>query len=219
MKSPAIERWLLVVAFIALFISIRKCGDNSDLYSDSKNYLASLNDTIRYLKNGVAQKLAVEINKDLFISVVRERDDLRKALADAKLKAKNVRTLTQVVTKIETDTITIAFHDTLPCPDFIPVPFAVDSQYYDISGLVSKSNITITNVDFPDSTYIITAAKNHLFRKDEFLVSVKHTNPHIKTIGLQNFTIKEKRKWWQNGWLKFGMGLAGGIYFSQKILK
>ena len=169
----------LIGAVVALLLSIRQCSTNAESYADSKNYLASLNDTIRYLKNDIAQKPAVEVNGDLFVSIVRERDDLRAALAEAKLKAKNVRSLTQVVTRIETDTITIAFHDTLPCPDFVPVAFAVDSQYYNIAGMVGKSAISITKVDFPDSLYVITANKNHLFRKNEFLVSVQLRLPCV----------------------------------------
>lgn len=204
---------------LALLFSVRSCRDNAANYDASAAYLASLNDTITYLKNGIAQKPAVEVTPEMFEAIVAQNRTLQKALDDAKLKGKNVQTVTQIVNKISIDTILVAFKDTIPCDNFPPIPFGVDSQYYSIAGLVKKSGIVFTTINFPDSISIITATKPHLFKKNEFLVSVGHSNPLIKTIGLTNLTVTEQRKWWRSGWIRGLVGFAGGIYVSQKILK
>lgn len=206
-----------VVCVIALILSVRQCNNNAADYSQSKNYISSQNDTIHYLKNGIAQKAAVEVSPDLFKSIVQENEALSKLLKDAKIKLGNVKQSTRIVTITQIDTIAIALHDTIPCPEFKPIAFNVDSVHYSIAGLVSKHSITISKINLPDSTYVITATKPHFFRKDEYLVTVKHSNPYIKTIGLTNLTVIENKKWWQNGWLKIGASFVAGGYLTYKL--
>ena len=212
----------LVAAMVALFFSVRQCGSNAVIAEEEKAYRESLDDTITYLKNGIAQKPAVVVSPEMFRDIVKERDDLRGALIAAQIKAKEVRTFAQVVSKIDLggSPIVAQLHDTLLCDwDFSDVGFDVDSAHYQISGFVSPTAVTILKINFPDSLSIITATRRRLFRKDEFLVSVGHSNPLIKTVGLTNLTVSEKRKWWHSGWIRIGVGLVGGIYISQKLLK
>lgn len=212
-----IKNVALIIALILLSFAVRQCSSNADAYKQSKGYLASLNDTITHLKSGVVQKPATEINSDLFMKIVKERDDLQDALAAARLKAKNVRTFTEVVSRIETEPVTIQLHDTMPCPEFTPIPFAVDSQYYSIRGSVGKSSVTLSKISMVDSMIIFTAEKKHFLRPSDFLLSVKHSNPLIKTTGMQNITIVETRKWWQNPWLKFGAGAIVGSVITKEL--
>ena len=200
---------LIVICFC--FFSIRKCREHKTSYEESKKYLASLNDTIKYLKNGIAQKPVAEISTDLFNTIVKERDDYKLALEKAKIKPKNVTSITQVVTELKTDTITIRFVDTLPCDDFIPIAFEIDTIHYTIKGKVNKSNINIDKINFPDSLYVIAGKKKHFFRKDEYIVSVGHSNPYVRTIGLTNMTIKNEDKWYDSKWLPFGFGILSGM--------
>lgn len=208
----------LLACIVILFISIKSCKDNALNYEGSKNYLASLNDSITFLKAGVARKGAVLVSEDFFKSIVKENNGLKKALKDAETKAKNVRTVTTVVTNTKIDTITIRLTDTLP-GNFKPVPFVADNQFYNIAGIVSKTSISFNKISFPDSLYVITANKKHFFKKNEFLVSIGHSNKYVKTIGLTNLTISENKKWYNSSWLKFGVGFVAGGYVTYRLKK
>lgn len=209
----------LLAAIIAICCLSQCAMVRGDLYDQSKAYLASLDDTITYLKNGIAQKAAVEVSPDLFKELVGQNEELQKQLKDAKIKAKNVHTITTVVTNTEIDTISITLRDTIPCDDFAPIPFRADSQYYSIAGDVTKRAIRLSKVSFPDSLYVITADRKHLFRKNEFIVSIGHSNPNVKTVGLTNLTVTEERKWWQNMWIERVVVLAVGAYAAKTFLK
>lgn len=214
----------LIGALVSLFFSVRQCRSNAGIVEDEREYRESLDDTITILKNGIAQKPAVEVSPEMFRNIVKERDDLRGALIAAEIKAKEVRSFTQVSSKIVLgdNPIVIPLSDTITLPsewDFSAVGFDIDSANYQISGSVSPTEVTITKINFPDSLSVITATKRRLFRRDEFLVSVAHSNPLIKTVGVTNLTISDKKKWWESGWIKTGVGLVTGIYISQKLLK
>lgn len=208
-----------MVVTIALVISISKCRESESHYDSANRWMMSLTDTITHLKNGIAQKPAVVVTQEAFEDIVAQNKTLQKAIKDAEFKVKNVSTITQVITKTYIDTISITLHDSIPCNDFIPIAFAIDSAYYSIAGVIKKKSLAFTTINFPDSLSVITAKKKHLFRKNEFIVSVSHSNPLIKTVGITNLTISEQRKWWQSEWLKAGVGFVGGIVVSQKLMK
>lgn len=221
---PYWSQFLLLLALMALGMSIKQCRNNADMVEESKNYLSSLNDTITHLKSGVAQKPAVVVDPSLFEQVAMENESLKLALKRANIMSKNVKSFTQeaTVTRIGNrgdSTISIAIHDTIPCPGFMPIPFHVDSQYYSIAGRIEEKKLVFLKINFPDSVFVITANKTHFLRKNELIISIGHSNPMIKTIGIQNFIVSEKSKWWESGWAKMGAGLIGGIYISQKLLK
>lgn len=211
---------ICLVASLVIIAMISQCAiDRGRLYDQSKAYLDSKNDTITFLKNGIAQKPAVEVGSDMFKQILKERDDLTKALKDAQLRTGNVHNITQVVTKIDIDTITIALHDTIPCDDFAPIPFRADSQYYSIAGSVGKRVVRLTDINFPDSLYVINADKKPLFRKNKYIVSVGHSNPHVKTVGLTSLTVTEEKKWWQNPWIGRAVFFVAGAYGAKQLLK
>jgi hypothetical protein len=220
MKSPTIERILVLALLIILGLTIKKCSDKSNDYSGIASYTASLSDTIRYLKNGIAKKPAVEITRDVFDEVLKERDDLRAALKKAEIKARNVRSVTSISSKIETEPITITMHDTVLKEGDPPVfVFDADSTFYHISGMAFNNKLILETIDFPDSMVIITADKPHFFKPNEYFITVSHSNPLIKTTGMENLTIYKPNRWWNSTWAKLGLGVVGGVVISQKLLK
>lgn len=214
-----IKTGALIVALLLLFFVGYKWRAAVDAYGGAQSYISSLNDTLTHLKNGVVQKPAIVINSQGFEDLVKERNDLKAQLVAAKIKAKNVTGFSTVSTGIDVGSkpIIAKLDDSIPCPDFKPIPFNVDSQYYYISGNVGKGSVSFDSINFPDSLSIITAHRNHLFRKDEYVVLTKHSNPMVKTIGLEQFTITEDRKWWQTWWFKAGAGFAAGSYLTYKL--
>jgi hypothetical protein len=79
--------------------------------------------------------------------------------------------------------------------------------------------VVFSTISFPDSISILTADKKHLFRKNEFIVSVSHSNPLVKTTGIQNLTISEERKWWRSAWIEAGVGFLGGVFLTHQLMK
>lgn len=214
-----IKTGALIVALLLLFFVGYKWRAAVDAYGGAQSYISSLNDTLVHLKNGVVQKPAIVINSHGFEDLMKERDDLKAQLSAAKIKAKNVTGFSTVSTGIDVGgkPIVAQLADSIPCPDFKPIPFSVDSQYYSISGKVGKGSVLFDTINFPDSLSVITAHRNHLFRKDEYVVLTKHSNPMVKTLGLEHFTITEDKKWWQSGWLKLGVGFAAGSWITYKL--
>lgn len=202
---------------IALLFAMRSCTDRGQQLEDRDSYILASRDTIRFLSDSsVAQKKALQAGADLFKTIVKDRDDLQRALAAAELKAKHVGAFTTVVTgstiKPGRDSIIIRIADSLPCPNFGMIPFNVDSPYYSIEGMIGNEQVVITGLQFPDSLFLITATKRHFFKQDEIIVSAQHSNKYLRVKGLENFTIRQPRKWWQAKWVPFAAGLAGGYF-------
>lgn len=209
--------FLFFACAIALLITIQQCRNSVAGERMGRDYISSLSDTITYLRHGIAQKPAVEVTRDQFEAVLKDNEFLKVMLKEARLKAGNVKQSTKVTTDVVIGKpIDIPFADTVPCPDFKAIGFSIDSGHYRLSGRIFLKHLSIEDIGFPDTLYVITATKGHLFRKNEYLVSVKHSNPYVKTTGLTNLTIKEERKWWQSGWLKFGAGVATGVLLLRR---
>lgn len=194
-RSNFILTVIAIVLGVALMLSIRSCRNSEQSVNDLKAYDKSLTDSIKHLPNGVVSKPVVFINSALFENVVAERDDLKKQLSLMKIKPKQVQNVTTVSNTI-TIIDTIVKHDT-------------------IAGVVVKRDSIVFRTE-SDSEYIVTSQRNFLFKKSEFNISVRHTNPHIQTNGLESITLRPDRKWWQSGYLKLGIGFLAGFLLFHK---
>lgn len=213
-----IEAGIIIVLLLFCGIATYEWKKSKADCESLNSYSASLSDSIIHLKNGVVQKTAVTVTQVAFDDIVKQNADLSKELALEKIKSKNVKGVTEVSNSISfvPKPLIITLHDTIPCPEFKPIPFNVDSAYYSIGGVVSKESVVISKLSARDSEYIITSTTNHLFKADELNVTVRHTNPHIKTIGLESLTVKESKKWYQGKWIPVIAGLAGGYLLFHK---
>lgn len=192
----------------------------SGKYEQAKEYIESLNDSLIHLKNGVVSQTANEVNADLFKTIVKENADLKNALSDANVKIKNAKTITRVITNTEvSEPIIIRLTDTIPCPEFKPVDFKAENSDYSIVGSVNNTSVRLSKVSFPDSLYVITAYKKRVFKSNEYNVLIKHSNPLIKTVGAMNLTVEDKKRFWERGWFKIGVGFAAGSFIGYQIMK
>lgn len=171
--------------------------------------LASYKDTamVYKAKNGemISYNKAIEISEKRFTGL---RDSMKKEFKN--LKIKNVTTHTRVVTVYKLDTVTQTFTDTLPCEDFVK-NFNIDSSFYTLSGEITKRDITFNSVVFPNEQSItVGTKKNGLFKKNEYIVALKNSNPYVNVTGIQSYTFTPDIKWYQRGWVKFGAGVVVG---------
>lgn len=204
---------------IALLISINTCQKHADNEKGSHDYIASLNDTIVHLKNGVVKKKVVQVTKADFENIVKERDDLKKALEIANIKARNVNSFTGITTAIDIGKAPIVakLKDSIICQDFDSVAFRASNNDYRVSGEVLKGSVRFDTINFPDSVSIITATTSHLFKPSECNVLIKHSNGLVKTVGAVSITVSDERKWWQRGIVKVIASFLAGSYLTYRL--
>ncbi len=195
---------LLIIATVLLLLNLDSCKKNRQTQSDYKA-IKDYPDTIMYYKAKYGSQ--VEYNKSLEVSeksLLLAVSGLQKEVD--RLRIKNLRNVTNLSTEARIDTVTIGFRDSLPCDDF-SAPFDTIARYYEVHGRVTNKGVTLNSIAIPDSQQIITATKkNGLFKRNELIVTITHTNPHVKTTGLQNYSIKKNQKR-----LSFGPSITYGL--------
>ena len=224
------KNWLIaglaIVVILLVLLNIDSCNKRIDLQADY-NTIKGYPDTIMYYKdkNGELQEFnkSLEVSEESLLAAV---DGLNSEVKRLKIKA--LRNVTNVTTEARIDTIRIGFREPLPCDSF-DVPFTDTlSPYYKIQGRVTNDNIMLNRISIPDSQQIIVGTKkNGLFKQNEFIVTITHSNPHVKTTGLQNYTIKKQQKKFSIGpSLTYGLSipdlkpmLVGGISLQYKFIR
>jgi len=213
-------RWwrelLIAGLVIFLILSIDRCQQNGQYNADFDNYAASLSDSIRYYRNAtgrlIAEKLSSEIDSRMLNVLKKQNKELNE-----KLKSfPRIKNITTVETVIQVDTVVIRHDIPLPCDSFVRF-FRVDSGYYYLAGKIDKEKITISTLRLKNEQTVITGWKReHWWRKPQLIVSVENSNPLIQVSGLSNFHVRDERRWYDNGWLKFGVGVAAGIILLKR---
>lgn len=117
------------------------------------------------------------------------------------------------------DTIQVDGKDSIRTIEGIRVgtKFKADtSQWYKIAGTIQKDGIKFDSLSFKSDFTLnigekrVKGYKGWLFGKKEAKVELINPNPYTKVDVMKNIKL-EDRKWWDNGWVKFGAGvLAGG---------
>lgn len=194
-RSNFVLTVIAIILGVALTLSIRSCRNNAQSFSDINTYTKSLTDSIRHLPNNVVSKPVVYITPEAFQQVIDQRDDLKKQLALMHVKPHQVQNITTV-----SNTITIV--DTIIKRDTV-------------AGIAIKRDSIVFRTE-SDSEFIVFSQRTFLFKKNEFDISVHHTNPHIQTNGLESITLRQEKKWWQSGWIKVGIGFLGGYALFHK---
>lgn len=205
---------------IALLFSFKSCNTYKQRANDAETYITSGKDIIKYLKDStVAQRKTIQADAVLFKTFLDERSDLRKQLAEEKIKPKQVSSITSIVSheviQTKKDPI-IIMHDTLPCPEFKPVKFSIDSLYYSIAGTIDKKNVAFTHIDFPDTLSLIAFTQHNFFRRNETKVSAHHSNKYIRITGLESINVRDNPKWWESRWIGAAIGLGAGYFLFHR---
>jgi hypothetical protein len=117
----------------------------------------------------------------------------------------------------------IAVHDTINGKDTIVegiktgTKFKIDtSQWYSIVGSIEKEGVKFDSVKFKSAFTLnfgeqrVKGYKGWLLGKKEPKIELINPNPYTTVDVMKNIKLEDK-KWWDNGWLKFGAGvLVGG---------
>lgn len=214
-----------VIATAILAIThFKTCSNKDAMESSLKSIIEAQSAKLMSYKGQndvlVSQISAARIDAETFQSVVKENQQLKDALTNAKIKASQVTSVTTMVSKTAPPPVYIPYpvHDTIKVPDGHDIPFSKDTATYSIAGLIGSKGIHLNKVVFPDSlTLVVGDKKKGLFAKPQFVITATHSNPFVKTTGLSNMTITPARKWYNNPWLKIGIGAAAGIFVAHEL--
>lgn len=196
---------------------LRQCGENKVFENEVEAYLEYKDTVMVYkAKNGDL----IEYNTSLEISEKTLRmmnDSLSEALDNIGIKKPEV--IIQFKERIVLKEVEIRFTDSIPCDPFF-MPFRKSEPFYLISGSVKNNGITLDSIYMPNSQSVVLGTKkNGLFKKNDHIVTVQNTNPYITTTGITSYTIKDRKKWFQTGWFKFGAGVVGGLTLYRIVNK
>lgn len=92
------------------------------------------------------------------------------------------------------------------------------SKWYSVSGSIEKEGIKFDSLSFKSDFTLnigekrVKGIKGWLFGKTEPKIELINPNPYIEINVMKNIKL-ENKKWWNNGWVKFGAGflLGGGL--------
>jgi len=210
------SKWLsgfLLLTLLFLSLTIRQCRENKDLV-EQVSTLANYETDARYYKD--KNNEIVAYNKSLETSVAAlniQRAELMQDIEDMRIKKPQV--ITSIVSETLIDSVVIPFETRLPCDSQFVQPFSHNDTWFTINGSVTNTHLNIDNIFIQDSLLIVVGEKkNGLFKRNEIIVAVKHSNPHVTTTDIENYVIKPKTRFWQKGWfygVVFGTGVATGV--------
>lgn len=206
-------------------MNLDSCKRNSSLQDDYdaiKNY----SDTVMYYKdrygNSVAYNKSLEVSEKALLSAVSGLEQ-----EVSRLKLKSLRNVTKVVTEARIDTVMVGFNNQLPCDSFSE-DFDTSNRFFHLYGTVNNKGILFGGILMPDSIQLITSTKkNGLFKRNEMIVTINHSNPYVKTTGLQNYAIKPPARNFSIGpSLTYGLTLpdlkptlVGGISIQYRLIR
>lgn len=196
---------ILVLIIIVLLLSLLDSCRQNAKYISQVTELVNYKDTVVYYKakNGklIASNKSVTVS---YVALMSTNQDLEKRIKNLKLKKPTSVTIIRSEGRI--DSILVPFKDSLPCDEF-KLPIKIDSIYYGIYGSITNKHLRFDSIIIPNTQEIIVATKkNGLFKRNENIITITNSNPHVKTKGIQNYIIKQNTKR-----LTFGPSLTYGL--------
>ena len=198
----------IIVLLIVLATTIGVCNIERNAASQYAQNLTAMADTTNHYRH------AYKINKDYIHELKRDNKELKKTLKDYK----NVDNITTITTVTKLDTIYIPFSDTL---DFIfNTSASVSHKFYSINASVSNEGLRINKISFPNETSIVVGDKKikgflGITKGTEYSIGVTHSNPYMKTVNLQHYTVTKKKRWYETTPFLIGTGLITGILIAK----
>jgi len=204
----------LIIIVVLLLCLFDTCSRNVDYKSEVNKYLNYKDTVLHYKsKNGklISYNESLKLTRETMLFL---NDSLNDALKE--LRIKKPTSYTKIVTKYVIDTVEIEFRDTLPCDDFIR-SFVLDSSYYSLSGIITKEALSISRLEIPNTQRIVVGTKkNGLLKPNQYIIAIQNDNPYMKVVGIQNYELTPKKRWFEKQWVNFVAGVVvGGITYQQ----
>ena len=201
--------WIFILSVVCLVLFsalFSKCENEKIQLSNVKALNSKI--TAYKLKNGqlvLSTETLQYTNKQLKDNLI-SKDSKLKELTN---KFSNVKSVTKYVTHTIVDSILVRYKDSVPCV-FERIGDIYDKDY----SLQYKSNqkeITIMELDIPDSVIVVTGQKRKWFlAKETTTLDMTHSNKFVQTDYVQHVEVVIPKKWYDTTLFKFGIGFILG---------
>lgn len=214
MKSRTLNILLTVGLLALLALNVRTCNSKRE-FSNSVESIINYEDSAKVYKskNGelVYYNTSLEVSlKELAVA----KDSLMKLVKDIGIK--KPKSITQVITKISYVDVPVYYTDTIPCDTFA-VPFTYTDEWLAIHGISNNNGLNIQRININSDLTIVTGEKkNGLFKRNEQVVSVVSSNPHLRVTNLTNYNIKPKVPFYDKWWFKAAL-FGGGVIVGTRL--
>lgn len=211
MKIPT-QNLIIAALAIALLFAVQKC---TSVQQNSRVNTLALTDTIQYFTNALGTQTAsvrtLQTNKNQLEELLLDKD---RELQQLSKNFSKIHAVTKFQTLTKYDTITITFHDTIPC--VFSREGIAQSKWYSLRYRADQRSIVIDTLTLPNTASLITGTKRNWFLGRETLVTeVTNTNPYVKVTQLKSAEVilptPVQKKWYV--WI--GAGLVGGYLLAK----
>lgn len=210
MKIELKDIFFISAILVMAFFLFDSCMDKKRI-SNQNIEIVNYKDSVSYYKSKSGNLIAY--NKALEVSTVDQIKGLERDLKDLKLKKPEV--IVRYKNKIQVDSIEVQLQ--IPCEEFVK-ELTVDSPYYKIRMNLTDKSLLFKSITVPNKQSIIVADKKERWWKDsEYSVVVKNSNPYMESIGLETYTIKPEKKFYETRWFWITVGITSGLYLGNKI--
>ena len=197
---------ILVMAFF-LFDS---CKDKQSIANQNME-IVNYKDSVSYYKSKTGS--LVSYNQALEASSASQIKGLERDLKDLRLKKPKV--IVRYKNKIQVDSIQVPLQ--IPCEEFSK-NITVDSAHYKITMSLTDKALLFKSITIPNKQSIIVADKKEKWWKDsKYSVVVKNSNPYMRSVGLEAYTIEPEKKFYETRWFWITVGITSGLYLGNKI--
>jgi hypothetical protein len=219
---------IVAMSILLIFIQFRSCNvdrryerevDKVRAYQDAiKNYNAKDGTVIDY-NNSLRTTL------DAFIEATR--DSMRLFLDNIHIPKPDV--ITVYTDRFYVDSIPQVGLEIKNCE--FDTTFQIIDPYYKVDGRVSNKALSLKSITIPNtSTIVIGDMKAKWWKKKQYIATVTHSNPNIRTKGISSFTFEEKQSRWSIGpYVGYGFyydplkgnaghGINGGVAINYRLI-
>jgi hypothetical protein len=217
---------IIVIGVIAFFM--RECGNQKDK-DNLVDQIANYKDTVKFdhIKiDGqdvqIAYNASLELeNKDQIASILKKNDTLYKMIQ--KFKDLKSATIINQYTTINGDTIKLK-GDSIPCY-FKPIQVRRDSAHYHFVGTIAQKYFSIDTLTIPNKQSLLIGTKKvgmfkgteGFFNNKEKRAEIVNSNPLVKVVGIQNYVVDSKKKFYERAWFHALLGMGAGAYVEYKL--
>ena len=186
-------------------------------YSQWKKINDKYNETLTIVDE---KEQALIVTKESLDEYVNKNEDLKKEVK----KFKKISSITKSSTNTIIDTIKVAFLDTVRVDSngYFVKDIKIDSTYYKMDFRIDNVSFNLNHLEIPNDQTIIIGDKKiknimGISKGTEYTIDITNSNPYVQTLNIQNFTIKDEKKWYQTKTFHTVGGMVIGGYIVYKI--
>lgn len=194
MKRKQINTYIIIAIAIVLFVfGCHQMQEKQKLKEQQSNTIAFLQDSVSYYKNqygqAVATKTTLAGDKAQLEVLLSNQIDSTQELKSLVDEFKTVNSAGIVQTTTDIDTIYVPFNKPVGL-DF-ERDIHITDQFYNLNAYINQDGFSLNSLTIPNKmSFVIGTKKKGLFSKPTYQIDVKHSNPYIKTKGIDSYTLK-----------------------------